>query len=257
MSTQKILSITAENISKEEVLEKIILFLSKPLGFFHIVSLNPENLVIANHDVEFRKALSESNVQLFDGIGIKLGCEILGIPAANRLTGVDCMEIILNFIKKNRLRVLFLGGKGDLAERVADCYNQAHSTSIYRGIEGISNISRSKPEEVEHILSIVADYRPQIIFAAFGSPYQELWFYRHKEQLKGIICMGVGGAFDVVAGTVPRAPRLLRHAGLEWLFRLIIQPWRIKRQLRLIEFVYLVLKQKFIPFYEAKNSPSP
>ena len=155
------------------------------------------------------------------------------------------MEFILETFKKNRLRVLFLGGKGDLAERVADCYNQAHLSSIYRGIKGISNILRPTKAEEERIFSIVADYKPQIIFSAFGSPAQELWFYRHKEQLNGIICMGVGGGFDFVTGTVPRAPWLLRQAGMEWLFRLIIQPWRIKRQLRLVEFVYLVLKQKF------------
>ncbi len=245
MITQNLLSIPAHNISKEVVLEKITLFLAKPLHFFHIVSLNPENVVVAQHNKEFIKALSEGDIQLFDGVGIQLGCGILGIPAAHRLTGVDCMEFILETFKKNRLRVLFLGGKGDLAERVADCYNQAHLSSIYRGIKGISNILRPTKAEEERIFSIVADYKPQIIFSAFGSPAQELWFYRHKEQLNGIICMGVGGGFDFVTGTVPRAPWLLRQAGMEWLFRLIIQPWRIKRQLRLVEFVYLVLKQKF------------
>lgn len=244
MNRQKILSITAQNLDTKNILEKISLFMGNPIGFFHIVSLNPENLVVAEHNREFRNVLSESDIQLFDGVGIQLGSAILGVPAVHRLAGIDCMDLVIKTFSKKRLRVLFLGGKGDLAERVANCYNQAHSTSIYRGIEGISDISRPTKAEEERIFSIVADYKPQIIFAAFGSPAQELWFYRHKDQLKGIICIGVGGAFDFVAGTVPRAPGLLRRAGFEWLFRLFIQPWRLKRQLRLVEFVYLVLKQK-------------
>lgn len=245
MSNQNFLSITAENASKEKILEKISLFMDKPLHFFHIVSLNPENLVIAEHNKEFRNALSEGDIQLFDGVGVQLGCAILAVPAAHRLAGVDCMELILQTFDKSSLRVLFLGGKANLAETVADCYNKKQLRSVYRGIEGIKDISRPKKEEEERIFSIVADYKPQIIFAAFGSPHQELWFYRHKDQLKGIICMGVGGAFDFVTSRVPRAPGLLRQVGLEWLFRLVIQPWRIKRQLRLVEFAYLVLKQKF------------
>ncbi len=244
MNSQNLLSVPAQNVSKELILEKITLFMAHPLRFFHIVSLNPENLVISEHNAEFRKILSESDIQLFDGVGIQLAGTVLGVPAAHRLAGVDCMDLILQTFHKSRLRVLFIGGKGNLAEQVANCYNRAHSTSIYRGIEGISNIYRPKKEEEERIFSIVAGYKPQIIFAAFGSPYQELWLYRHKDKLKGIICMGVGGAFDFIAGKVPRAPRLLQQSGLEWLFRLIIQPWRIKRQLRLVQFMYLVIKQK-------------
>lgn len=245
MTNNRLLSIPVHNAGKKEILEKISLFIDKPRGFFHIVSLNPENIVIAHHSNEFRKILSEGDIQLFDGVGIQLGCRILGIRAENRVPGVDCMEMIMQTIVKGRLRVLFIGGKGDLAEKVANCYNQAHSTSLYRGVEGISNILRPKDEEEKKLFSIVADYRPQIIFAAFGSPQQELWFYRHRNKLEGIVCMGVGGGFDFVTGRVPRAPRLLQQAGFEWLFRLFVQPWRIKRQLRLFEFMYLVLKQKF------------
>jgi N-acetylglucosaminyldiphosphoundecaprenol N-acetyl-beta-D-mannosaminyltransferase len=245
MSTQKILSIPARNIDKDSILEKISLFLNNPTYYLHIVSLNPENLVIAHHNDEFSKVLSEGDIQLFDGVGIQIGCAILGVPATFRLAGVDCMDLIIKTFSKKRLRVLFLGGKEHLAEKVAECYTQAHSASTYRGIEGISDISRPTKAEEDRILAIVADYKPQIIFAAFGSPAQELWFYRHKEKLQGIICMGVGGAFDFVTGAVPRAPRLLRQSGMEWLFRLFIQPWRLKRQLRLVEFVYLVFKQKF------------
>lgn len=83
-----------------------------------------------------------------------------------------------------------------------------------------------------------------ILFVAFGSPKQELWIAKNLKNIPATVSIGVGGAFDFVSGKVPRSPKILRKLGLEWLFRLIIQPWRIKRQLSLITFVFLVLKEK-------------
>ena len=83
------------------------------------------------------------------------------------------------------------------------------------------------------------------MFVAFGSPKQELWIAQNLDKLPAKVVIGVGGAFDFVSGKVKRAPVWVRKIGFEWLFRLIIQPWRIKRQLRLVKFVYLVLAEKF------------
>ncbi|MGB3020405.1 MAG: WecB/TagA/CpsF family glycosyltransferase, partial [Microgenomates group bacterium] len=84
-----------------------------------------------------------------------------------------------------------------------------------------------------------------LIFVAFGSPYQEKWIYENRASLQGITCIGVGGAFDFLSGRVARAPKLIQSIGLEWLYRLMRQPWRWRRQLQLPVFIYLVLKQKF------------
>ncbi|HRN71205.1 MAG TPA: WecB/TagA/CpsF family glycosyltransferase, partial [Candidatus Woesebacteria bacterium] len=132
----------------------------------------------------------------------------------------------------------------NLAEKLALRYQQIYPRSTFKGIFGVSDIHNPKKEEEEKIFSIVADYKPQILFVAFGSPYQELWLYHHADRLQGIICMGVGGSFDFLTGRVKRAPMLIRRLGLEWFFRLIVEPWRWKRQLRLVEFVYLIGKQR-------------
>lgn len=83
-----------------------------------------------------------------------------------------------------------------------------------------------------------------ILFVAFGSPKQEIWIYENLDKLPVKVAIGVGGAFDFLSGKIKRAPFWIRKAGLEWLFRLINQPWRIKRQLALIKFVILILKEK-------------
>lgn len=83
-----------------------------------------------------------------------------------------------------------------------------------------------------------------ILFVAFGAPKQEFWISENLEKLPVKIAVGVGGAFDYISGKTPRAPGFIRNIGLEWLFRLIVQPWRIKRQVALLEFAWLVIKQK-------------
>jgi len=83
-----------------------------------------------------------------------------------------------------------------------------------------------------------------LLFVAYGFPKQEEWMAEHIHNLPVQVMMGVGGAFDYISGQVPRAPRFLRKLGLEWLFRLAVQPWRLKRQLALFDFAFLVLKKR-------------
>ncbi len=226
------------------ILEQIDMCISKSCVFLHIVSINPENVMIAQKDDLFRKILSEGDIQIIDGIGVALGGSFLGIEVGDRITGVDLMDTIIKKQGKEGLHVLLLGGKANIAEELAECYQKKYPHSFFKGITGIQNIKSPKIEEERQIFSIVADYKPQIIFAAFGSPWQEKWFWDHKTQLKGCICMGVGGGFDFASGQVARAPIVIRKVGLEWLFRLVKQPWRIKRQTRLLSFVLLLLKAK-------------
>jgi len=83
-----------------------------------------------------------------------------------------------------------------------------------------------------------------ILFVAFGAPKQEFWISENLDKIPVKIAIGVGGAFDYISGKIPRAPFFVRKLGMEWLFRLLVQPWRIKRQLSLIEFAWLVIKEK-------------
>jgi N-acetylglucosaminyldiphosphoundecaprenol N-acetyl-beta-D-mannosaminyltransferase len=236
--------ITIKSDTKNSILEKIENYFKNPHNFFHIVSLNPENLVISLQNQEFRKVLNDANVQIIDGVGVLLGCSILGIKVRSRLTGVDFMDQIIDIYQNGSLRVLFLGGRPRLADKLTKCYKEKYPNGIFLGISGIEHINNPKEEEERNVMKTIESFKPHIIFASFGSPAQELWFWRKKEDLNGIICMGVGGAFDFIVGDIPRAPKLIRRLGLEWLFRLIIEPWRWKRQLRLIVFMWYVLKQK-------------
>lgn len=244
---QTFAKLTIKPLSKEEVLEKCVNFIEKPEGFFHVVSINPENVVVAQNDSSFRSILQSGDIQLIDGIGIVLASKFLGLTIGERFTGVDFMEEFIKKIADRSLRVLFLGGKADLAEKVQKCYEKKYKKLTFLGVNGIKNIKEyQKSKEGEEILQVIHDYKPHILFVSFGSPFQEKWLWENRLSLQGVLCAGVGGAFDFVTGSVPRAPLLLRVTGLEWLFRLVLQPWRWRRQMRLLTFISLVIKQRVL-----------
>ncbi len=241
---KKLLGISIQKESNNEVLEQIKRSLSLHNRFCHIVSLNPENIVIAQIDEVFKKVIETAQIKIVDGIGVVLAAQILGIPIGERLTGVDFMRRLIVLAKESRLTVLLIGGGPNLALSLAECYREQFPEAEFVGIEGYKNINKPTKKEENKVLSIVRSVKPNLIFAAFGSPEQELWLARHKKQFKGIVCMGVGQGFDVEGSIVNRAPVWTQKIGFEWLYRLLIQPWRWKRQLRLIKFVWLVGKAK-------------
>ncbi|MEK7177730.1 MAG: WecB/TagA/CpsF family glycosyltransferase [Patescibacteria group bacterium] len=245
MKKNKMLGIMITPQSKQDILEKILLYISKPTGFFHIVSLNSENLVVTTENDSFKRVIGTAQIKIVDGAGIVLASRWLGIEAGERVTGVGLMEDLLKMASDRRLRVLMIGGKDNLALRLAQCYSDRFPEAMFKGIQGIEDVKKPEVDEEDKIFTIVTAYKPHLVFVAFGSPMQELWIERHKKQLANCVVMGVGGAFDYLSGNINRSPIFIQKLGLEWLFRLITQPWRWRRQLRLFKFIRLVLQEKW------------
>jgi N-acetylglucosaminyldiphosphoundecaprenol N-acetyl-beta-D-mannosaminyltransferase len=240
----KILNIDIPRDNRKTILDKILKGQLPKNTFTHIVSLNPEILYLTYKSKLFKEIVKSAKIKLIDGIGIVIAAQILGIKAGERYTGVDFINDVSSSNKVGRLRLVFLGGRGKLAESLANCYSNKYAQNSFFGLQGIKNIKKIKKSENDKIFSIIAQVKPHFLFVSFGSPFQEIWIWENKSKLKGIICMGVGGAFDFLSGNIKRAPKFIQKIGLEWLYRLLRQPWRIKRQTRLIKFMYLVFKQK-------------
>lgn len=245
MTKKKILEITMPTQSRNDILEKIKKYISSPRGFFHIVSLNPENMVLTKENDNFKKVVETAQIKLVDGVGVVLAARWLNIPIGQKMTGVELMEELVKMANVLRLRVLLIGARSNLALKLAECYSQKYAQAKFKGLYGIQNIKKPRQVEEKAIFSIVRHYKPHILLVSFGSPYQELWLARHKKQFSKIVAVGVGGAFDYLGGKVARAPKPIRDFGFEWLFRLIREPWRLKRQLRLIKFIRLILAEKW------------
>lgn len=236
---QKILGvgITAEN--RQKVLEYLERGLKKgtksPEGVpsaWYVTTPNPELLVLANNNSSFKKILNEAKIALPDGVGVLFAGWLLGRPFPQKITGVDFVDFVCKRVADLPITTGFLGGRPGVAEATADCLKKK-----YPGLKVVL-----AQEELKNPGSMV---NCDILFVAFGSPKQEIWINDNLKVFPVKIAVGVGGAFDMISGKVPRAPRLIRNLGLEWLFRLVIQPWRIKRQLKLIVFVSLVAKEWF------------
>ena len=243
---KNILGISIQNLKKKDILDKIKYYISNKAEFCHVVSLNPEILVMAQNNVLFKKVLQTAQIRIIDGVGVVVAGRLLGVNVGDRLTGVDLMEELLSVANQNSLSVGLIGGGEKIAEKLIKCQKDKYPKVNIFGMQGIKDIYSPKYEEENQLFSIVADRKPHILFVSFGSPAQELWIYKNRSKLNGIVCIGVGGAFDYLSNNIVRAPKIIRSLGLEWMFRLIRQPWRVKRQTRLIEFVLLVLKEKFL-----------
>lgn len=233
LDKKKLLGVGITDASEEETLEYILQSLKKSTEKYYIVTPNPEFLVFANNNPTFKQILNNARLALCDGIGIFWAGKILGKNLKSRTTGVDLMERLCFRVVEKPITVGFLGGGAKIAERTAECLKQKYPNLkvVFASPEwdfGRRTTTRSI----------------DLLFVAFGFPKQEEWIAKNLPHLSVKIAMGVGGAFDYISGALPRSPLFLRKSGLEWLFRLIIQPWRFKRQLALLKFVYLVLKEK-------------
>jgi len=231
-------------LTLKEVLEKIKLYLSTPLKFTYIISINPENIVIAQQNPQFLALCQKADLALTDGVGIILAAKLLGFSISERVTGSNLLPCLLDLAGRMSLRVVLIGSQANLADKIAQCYSRSYPKATFMGIEGYKNIQSPTPEEEKQVKDIVCGIRPHFVFAAFGSPYQELWIETHRMILQESICMGVGGGFDYLSGASQKPPHFIQALGLEWFYRLMRQPWRTKRQfLRLPLFIGMVLKQ--------------
>ena len=211
----KVLGISIPIQSKQTVLEKILKYIDKPSGIFHVVSLNPENLVIATENDSFKRVIETAQIKIIDGIGIVLTGRWFGVQIGERVTGVDLMKELIKVASDRRLRVLMIGGRLNLADSLAKCYQEKYPEAKFLGTIGIKNIKEPTRNEEEEISSIVVGYKPHLVFVAFGSPDQELWIERHKKQFSNCVIMGVGGGFDFLTHSVKRAPLFIQKIGLE------------------------------------------
>lgn len=250
MDTQKkrfsLFDTPLDPLTYQDTLEKIKKYLSNPPIFRHIVSINPENVILAQDNAEYRDVCNKSDLALTDGIGIIIASKILGKTIPERIPGSFLLPKLLDLAGAMSSRVLLIGSQANLAVNIAECYSRSYPEAKYIGIEGYKNKSKPTKDEEQAIEDIVRSTRPHFVFVSFGSPFQELWIYSHRALLKDSICMGVGGAFNYLSGVSPRPPHLITQLGFEWLYRLVSEPWRVQRQLsRLPRFAILVLKQWF------------
>lgn len=243
-----ILGVKIDDINLDQAVETVKSWLSKG-GKHYIVTTNPELVVMAQKDPQLKKIINQADLSIPDGTGLKLSGDIVCTTS-----GIDLMEELIKLSSDYGFTVGFLGGKEGVAEKVAECllkkYPKLKISSAESGGEvdnegnsieyAVCSIEGRKQKKANTLHTIYSIPHTDLLFVAFGQPKQEKWIYQNLAKIPVKAAMGVGGSFDYLSGKVPRAPKWVRSLGLEWLFRLVIQPWRIKRQLRLVKYLWLI-----------------
>ena len=202
-----------------------------------VCTVNPEFIMIARRDPNFANILRRAALCVPDGVGLLWAARRVGQPLPQRVTGSDGVPLIAARAAEKGWRLFLLGAAPGVAERAAGIL-RARCPGLQ--IAGTHSGSPA-PEEEDAIVAMVNASGADILFVAYGAPAQDKWIARNLPRLRVAMAMGVGGAFDFIAGVVPRAPQWMQRLGLEWLFRLGRQPWRARRMLRLPRFVLAVL----------------
>jgi len=195
-----------------------------------IVTANPEILLLANRDKTYADAIRNADVRTVDGFGLWLALRLMG-HRATRLTGVDLSEALILQADREHQRVALIGGGPGVAQAAADRIKLQHPLLAIHAEQGgfiaKDGTDDDQGEEARHRLTL---FDPQILLVAFGNPKQERWILRNAGEFPNLrLVMGIGGTLDFWAGNICRAPAWMQKIGLEWLWRLFVEPKRWRR----------------------------
>ena len=227
-----VLGARVDAVSRDDAVARIVAAAQSP-GAFRVVTLGVEMVMHAQRDARFREAIARADLSVCDTIGILLASRLRGGPLRERVTGVGLIgPLAERSARTGDVRLYFLGGAPGVAERAA-----AALIARYPGVRiaGIRN-GYFSPRENGAVIAAIASSGANVLLAGLGSPKQEIWLEEHLLATACSVGIGVGGSFDVIAGIKKRAPRIVQRLGFEWLFRLLQEPARLKRQLALPQF---------------------
>ncbi|TCK93465.1 N-acetylglucosaminyldiphosphoundecaprenol N-acetyl-beta-D-mannosaminyltransferase [Natranaerovirga hydrolytica] len=235
-----ILGVNFNHITMEQAIDIVIGFLNSKEKLHMIFTPNPEIVMIAQKEIKLQEILNHSDLVVPDGIGIVKAAKILKDPLTERVAGYDLVQNVFEKISKTNHTVYFLGGAKEVADQAAKNMQEK-----YPGLKiiGCHDGYFSKNEEMT-IIQEINELKPDLLLVGLGAPRQEMWLYDNRKKLNAKACIGVGGSFDVMSGKVKRAPKWMIKSNLEWFYRLLVQPTRIKRMINLPIFMLKVLVNK-------------
>jgi N-acetylglucosaminyldiphosphoundecaprenol N-acetyl-beta-D-mannosaminyltransferase len=209
-------------------------------GGHHLVAtVNPEFVMRAQSDPEFARVLDSAALSLPDGWGVVWAARRHGCNIPGPVTGVDLIPQLAELCAHRGWRLFLLGAGPSVAAELGGRLKvelPELEVELYAGSPELA----ADDETVRRI----AEFRPHVLLVAFGAPNQELWIDRVGRRIQVPVSIGVGGSFDYLTGRVPRAPRWMRRARMEWAFRLVRQPWRVRRMAVLPVYAARVLRER-------------
>jgi N-acetylglucosaminyldiphosphoundecaprenol N-acetyl-beta-D-mannosaminyltransferase len=233
-----ILGVGVHDVTEEETVALIARFLQEGRTA-QVATVNPEFVMTAQEHVTFRETLNSADLAVPDGIGLIWAGRLLGRPFHGRVPGVELTRRLAALCATHGYGLYLLGAAPGVAEEAAARLQEECPGLTIAGTYAGS----PAPEEEEAIVARIRAAAPRVLLVAYGAPRQDLWLRRNLPRLDAVVGLGVGGTFDYISGRVPRAPAWMRRSGMEWLYRLIRQPWRWRRMVVLPVFGWKIVLQ--------------
>jgi len=239
-------NIVIDNLSMSETLATIDEFVASDKHQI-VVTPNVDHLVKLQTDKVFLSAYQSANLVLTDGVPLLWAAKIMGTPVKEKVSGSDLFPKLCERAALKKHSLFFLGGLEGVAEKASrklkEDYPGLNVTGVYSPPFGFEN----EALENEKILKLINMHKPDILCVGLGAPKQEKWLYKHRDQLKVRVSLGIGASFDFVAGNVQRAPIWMQNNGLEWFYRTMQEPKRMLKRyfIDAVLFIPLIVKYWF------------
>lgn len=203
--------------------------------------VTPVNCVLwARKNENLQKVYNTSDLNLADGVPLIWASKLFGKPIQGRVTGLDVLPKFSEIAAKNKFTFFFLGAAEGVAEKLKIVLTQQFPNLQIVGVYSPPFADKFSDEENQKIITMINAVKPDVLWVSLTAPKQDFWIYEHFEKLDIHIAIGVGGAFEVVAGLIKRAPKWMQNSGLEWFYRFLNEPIRLFRR-------YFIEAPIFIP----------
>jgi N-acetylglucosaminyldiphosphoundecaprenol N-acetyl-beta-D-mannosaminyltransferase len=238
--------IEIDRYSFDEVVEQIVEYALSGDAPEYVVTPNAQHILTLQQDAHFREIYSKAFLVVPDGVSLLWAAKFLQTPLKSRVNGTDLFEKLCAIAAEKGLKVFLLGGRLGAAEKTKETLKRRHPSLNIVGTHCPPYGFESKPAELSLINSKIKAAAPHILFVGLGAPKQEYWIYANYQEIGVPISVGIGVSFELVADMVKRAPVWMQKIGLEWFFRLIVEPRRLWQRYIIGNplFIWLVLKQR-------------
>lgn len=225
----KFLNTYIDNLTISECMEEIEKLVNNGL-YNYIVTPNVDHIVKLDKDKEFQTVYKYANLIVTDGMPLIWISKLLKNPIKEKISGSDLFPMVCDMCSKKGYSIFLLGAKEGMAQKAAE-----NLTKRYQGLNIVGTYSPSfgfedKSDEIELIIKIINDAKPDILAVGLGAPKQEKFIYKYKERLKVPVSMAIGATIDFEAGNIKRAPIWMQKVGFEWAYRLCKEPKRMFRR---------------------------
>jgi len=232
-----VLGVGFDNYTMEEAIGEGLRMIEEG-GAHYVVTPNPEIVEICRESDEAKAVINGADLVLPDGIGIIYGAKILKTPLKGRVPGIEYAQALMKVMAEKGLSLFLLGAKPGVAEQAAEKLHEK-----YAGLKIVGTHDGYFKED-EGVIAAIRESGADVVFVCLGAPKQEFWMAKNGEATGAKLLLGLGGCLDVFSGNVKRAPAVFCKLGLEWFYRLITNPSRIGRMMKLPLFLVHVMGEK-------------